>query len=326
MANNTFVSTNAIGNREDLADYISIVAREEAPFYNMCRKTKATATLHEWQTDTLAEPQENANVEGFVAEPEQIEATTRLSNSTQIFSKSISVSNTQETVNKAGRKSELAYQMDKRIREMMRDVELALVGNQTPSAGSSGSARYLRPLEGWYSTNTSRGTGGADGTSTTAATDGTARALTQALVDDVLQSIYESGGGANRQLTIMVAPKQKKNFSSFINTSSTSGYEKTRFASIDDRKVYNDTFDIYESDFGDVKVVINPQMKNANSLLNRERTLHIIDPEYWAVAELRPVRSEVLAKRGDSEERLLTAELTLEARNERASGVVADLS
>lgn len=326
MANNTFVSSNAVGNREDLADYISVVAREEAPFYNMCRKTKATATLHEWQTDTLAEPQENAQVEGFVAESQQLDPTTRLSNNTQIFSKSISVSNTQETVNKAGRKSEIAYQMDKKIREMMRDVELALVGNQTPSAGSSGSARYLRPLEGWYATNTSRGSGGANGSSTAAATDGTARSLTQALLDDVIQSIYESGGGANRMLTIMVAPKQKKNVSAFVNTSSVSGYEKTRFSSIDDSKVYNDTFDIYESDFGDLKVVINPQMKNANASLNRERTLHVIDPEYWAVAELRPVRSEVLAKRGDSEERLITTELTLEARNERSSGVVADLS
>lgn len=326
MATNTFTSNSAVGNREDLSDYISVVAREESPFYSSIGKSKATATFHEWQTDALAEPKANAQVEGFVAENEELTATTRLGNYTQIFSGTVSTSKTQDVVMKAGRKEEITYQVDKKMREIMRDIELALVGNQTPSAGSAGSARYLRPLEGWYATNTSRGSGGANGSSTAAATDGTARSLTQSLVDDVLQNIYESGGGKGSSLMMMVAPKQKKNVSAFVNTSSTSGYEKTRFTSIDDSKVYQNTFDIYESDFGNVKVMINPQMKNTNSLLNRERTLHIIDPQYFAVASLRPMTSEVLAKRGDSEERLLTCELTLESKNERASGVVADLS
>ena len=67
-------------------------------------------------------------------------------------------------------------------------------------------------------------------------------------------------------------------------------------------------------------------MKNTDSALNRERTAHIIDPEYWAVASLRPMKQVQLGKAGDSEQRQIICELTLEAKNEKASGVVADLS
>jgi hypothetical protein len=325
MTINTFQTYDAIGNREDLSDVISIVAREETVFYDMCGKTKATATYHEWQTDDLAEPQVNAAIDGADATPDALTATTRLGNYTQIFTKTVSVSGTQETVNKAGRASEMAYQMDKKLREIARDMEIALVGNQAPSAGSGVSARFLRPLEGWYSTNTSRGTGGAAGTATAAATDGTQRTFTNTLLDTVLQSIYESGGGANRGLTLMVAPKQKKVVTTFGNTSSTAGYEKTRFRD-EATRIVTQTVDIYESDFGDVKVVMNPLMKNTNAALNRERTAHILDPDYWAVAVLRPIKQTVLAKVGDSEQRQILTECTLEAKNEKSSGVVADLS
>lgn len=325
MPVNTFQTYDAVGNREDLSDIISIVAREETVFYDMCGKTKATAVYHEWQTDDLADPQVNANIEGSEATPASVSATTRLGNYTQIFTKTVSVSNTQDVVSKAGRAEEMAYQMDKRMREIVRDMELALIGNQAPSAGSGVSARFLRPLEGWYSSNTSRGVGGAAGSATAAATDGTARTFTQTLLDTVIQSIYENGGGANRNLVIMLAPKQKKVFTGFGNSSSGGSYDKTRNRD-EMTKELVDRIDLYHSDFGTFKVVINPQMKNSNAALNRERTAHVVDPEYWAVASLRPMKQKVLADVGDSEERFIVTECTLEARNEKSSGVVADLS
>lgn len=330
MTVNVFQEYDAVGNREDLADYIKIVAREETVAYDMFPKTKATAHLHEWQTDTLEEPQVNAANPGADATPEPGSVTTRLGNYTQIFQKTVAVAGTQEAVDSAGRQNELAFQMDLKVREMMRDVELALLLNQPAIAQSGGTASRLAGMECWYQTNTSRGAGGANATITngipvTAPTDGTARSLTNDLVDDVLQSIYESGGGANRELCMLVSPAQKRNVTAFKNTSTTTGYEQTGFVDRD-TMVHTRRIDVYESDYGDVKVMIDPFLKNSNAILNREGTMHIVDPDYWGVAELRPLSQYPLAKTGDNEKRQALMELTLECKNERASGVVADLS
>ena len=50
---NTFDSYDAVGIREDLQDVIYNVSPEETPFLTKCRKTSASNTLHEWQTDSL---------------------------------------------------------------------------------------------------------------------------------------------------------------------------------------------------------------------------------------------------------------------------------
>ena len=48
--------------------------------------------------------------------------------------------------------------------------------------------------------------------------------------------------------------------------------------------------------------------------------------DMWAWAELRAMREETLAKTGDAQKYHILAEATLECRNEKASGLVADLS
>ena len=49
-------SSSSIGQREDLANFISMITRDETPFMSSIGKTKATAIYHEWQTDELAPP------------------------------------------------------------------------------------------------------------------------------------------------------------------------------------------------------------------------------------------------------------------------------
>lgn len=46
----------------------------------------------------------------------------------------------------------------------------------------------------------------------------------------------------------------------------------------------------------------------------------------WAVAYLMPFRIDDLAKIGHSERKMLSVQYCLEARNEAASGIVADLT
>jgi hypothetical protein len=58
----------------------------------------------------------------------------------------------------------------------------------------------------------------------------------------------------------------------------------------------------------------------------RTRDALLLDPEYMALAYLRPFQTNDLAKTGDSEKTQLLVEFTLETRNEAASGIVADLN
>ena len=171
---NTFDSYDAIGNREDLSDIIYNISPTETPFMTLAQKGRATNTLHEWQTDSLAAAStSNAAIEGDDASGGALTATTRVNNRTQISQKTVVVSNTQNAINTAGRAQELAYQKVKASQELKRDMEAILTGNQASVTGDSTTARKLRSLEAWYSTNTSRGSGGASGSTTTAATDAT---------------------------------------------------------------------------------------------------------------------------------------------------------
>jgi Family of unknown function (DUF5309) len=80
-------------------------------FFSKAARLKATNTLHDWQTDALAAPAENAYVEGDEFSAQAVTATTKYRNYTQISRKEIVVSRTQNKVNTAGRKEELAYQI-----------------------------------------------------------------------------------------------------------------------------------------------------------------------------------------------------------------------
>lgn len=305
---NTFLTFSAIGNREDLSDEIYNISPTDTPFMGNIGKTKASAVLHEWQSDTLAAAAANAQLEGddhtsFAA----VTVTTRLVNRCQISSKDVIVSGTQDAVAKAGRKREMVYQMLLRSKELKRDMEFVLTNNQAPVTGNSTTARALRPLCSWYATNDSRGAGGADGTTSTAATDGTQRALTEALFKTVLQNCWVAGGEPD---LAMPGAFNKTVISGFTGNA-------TRLDRSEDKKL-TAAIDVYESDFGTIKIVANR--------FSRSRDLHVLDTSLWAVSYLRPMHTVDLAKTGDAEKGLVQAEYTLESRNEAGSGIVADLT
>ena len=95
----TYQTYTAIGQREDLSDVIYNIAPTDTPFMSSIGKTKPTAILHEWQTDSLADASlSNAAVEGATATDATMSPTTRVGNRTQIFQKTIKISGTLEAV------------------------------------------------------------------------------------------------------------------------------------------------------------------------------------------------------------------------------------
>ena len=307
LPTNSFTSYSAVGNREDLSDAIYNISPTDTPFLSGVSKGKATAVLHEWQTDSLASASAtNAVVEGDDATTDAATATTRLSNTCQILDKVPRVTGTQEVVNKAGRKSEMAYQIAKRGQELKRDLESSLLANNAEVTGDSTTAREMGGIEAWLNTNTSVGAGGTAGSAgNTARTDGTNRELTEALLAAQLQAIWTSGGDPD---CIMVGAFNKRVISGFSGNA-------TRFKGADDKTLVA-AIDIYDSDFGELQIVPN-RFQTAESCL-------IIQKDMWEVAYLRPFKLVDLAKTGDTERKQLIVECTLASRNEAASGAVFD--
>ena len=122
------------GKPRDLMDTIFNVAPTDTPFLTMCGQTTASQTLHEWQTDTLASPAENAALEGADSADFAASVTTELSNKTQILKKAINVSGTAQAVKQAGVTKQYAYQMALRTKELKKDVEYALLQNKVATA------------------------------------------------------------------------------------------------------------------------------------------------------------------------------------------------
>jgi len=307
---NTFDTYDSVGEREDLSDVIYSISPTDTPFLSSAAKTKATAVLHEWQTDSLAAAStSNAVIEGDEATLDASTATTRLSNSTQIMDKTVVITGTQESVDKAGRASELAYQIAKRAKELKRDMEATITGNIAEVGGNSTTARKMGTLGSWVTTNDDLASDGASGAGAgnAAHTDGTQRAFTEAQLKSVIKSVWNAGGDPSM---IMVGPFNKQKLSGFTGNS-------TRFDAGADATLYT-SVDVYASDFGQLQVVPNR--------FSRDRDAYVLDMEYWGIAFLRDFSMHELAKTGDSEKRQLLVEATLESRNEAASGLVADLT
>ena len=300
-----------VGIREDLTNLISMISPTNTPFLSNAPTGKAKSTLHEWQTDSLAGVADNKAVEGADATFAAAAATARLNNQTQIATKTVITSGTLEATDRAGRAKEMAYQVNKRSKEMKRDMENALVGlSNAKAAGSTSVARELASYQSWAATNRADGTGGAapTGDGTDIPTDGTQAAFTETMLESVIDSIFTAGGDPD---IIMAGTFNKRAISGFSGNATTTFHENA------DKTVIN-AVDVYVSDFGTMAVVPNRFL--------RARDVLVYQKDMWEVTTLRPFQLKDIAKTGDAEKKQLLVEYTLTAKNEASSGIVADLT
>lgn len=308
LETNAFTTYSAIGNVEDVSDIIYNISPHETPFLNMIDRATAIAVKHEWQTDELATPSDsNAHLEGAGFSATAITPTTRLDNICQISKKQPRVTGTQQAVKSYGRADEMDYQVSKRGKELKNDIESALLSNNAKVTGDATTARVSAGIEAFLETNVSRGAGGSSGGSGTAATDGTQRTFTEALMKGVLNDIWEAGGNPDN---IFLGGYLKQIFSTFTGNA-------TRFDKAEDKKVIA-SVDTYVSDFGDLKVIPARHVRKRNVL--------VLQKDMFAAAYLRPIHTEDIANTGDSMAKEIRAEYCLEVRNEKSSGIIADLS
>ena len=344
-------SNAGISQREDLANFISMITRDETPFMSSIGKTKATAIFHEWQTDELQAPGDSRIGEGLdyqlpgsstflqggtpnndandygsefnVVGPNR----TRLGNYCQINGKTIAVSGTRRAIDQAGVADEYAYQLKKRGTELRRDVENDLV--HTYQVSSASGRRSFGGYQAWindpatcvYASGTALST--TPGTGLTAPTLlGTASraALSLSDIDQVMQRIYEEGGKATK---IMLSPKLRRDFSDLMVTDS--GVRRN----IDMDGKLRQSVDIYMSDFGDLMVVPNYIMglgTGTGATAYQDSVALVYDPQWFSLATLRPLQEVDVGQRGDSTIGMMVEECTLEVKNPVGCGAIYGLA
>jgi len=315
IVTNTFTTFDAKGIREDLSNIITNIAPEETPYMSNIGRESISNSLFEFQSDTLAAAAANKQIEGDdVASFDAVTATVRLQNYAQISRKTIILSATEEVVNKAGRRSELAYQIAKRSSELKRDQEFTMLNNAVAAAGSTSTARGTASLGAWVKTNVDMQTNGVNPSYTTlpssARTDGNVRTFTETILKNVIQQVWTAGGTPK---ILMCGPVNKQRVSGF------SGIASSRFNinGGDKPATLVGAVDVYVSDFGNVSVIANR--------FQRERDAWVLDPEYAKMVVLRPYQQIELAKTGDAEKRMLLVEWGHKVLAENAHGLAADL-
>lgn len=303
-------------NREDLLDMIYDVSPTETPFVSGISRGKATATLHEWQSDTLDSATTQAYLEGDDATADAASAPTRLSNRCQIFRKVISVSGTQRAVRSAGTSDEYDRLVIKKGKELKRNIEKTLLGVQNKdSPTGTATARALGGVATWLSTNlhkmSSTGTTPGNGTGFVAGTGITITTATQ-LADPVATVIAQCWNSGGDPATIMVDSNAKKFLSKLTGIATL--YRDVPPMS---QGTIVQGASVLVSDFGEHTIVPNRFMPSTQ--------IYFLDMQYWALAELRGISEQPLAKTGDADRTMLITELTLECRTPAASGKIGEL-
>ena len=315
------VGTSARNIREDLEDTIWDLFPMDTYFITNAEKVKASATFHEWLADNLAAASNtNRQIEGDdITASATVTSATRYGNYTQIARKTFVISNTLEVTNRAGRKSEVARQAMKLMRELKRDVESSCLGQQISSVGGNGTARAMGGLESWIASTDNSGNGVRATTTasastaayasgvTGAVTDGTTTgAITEAKLKEAIGLAWTDGGSDH---VILVNSTQKQAITAISGIT-------TRFSDVPKGKqaAIVSGADVFVSDYGVSTVILNRYV--------RQSVILCVDMEMVALAQLRPFQTIELATTGDAEKRMLIWEGTLVCRNPNAHSKV----
>lgn len=296
MAQASAVKTyEQVGEREDLTDVIATITLHETPLFSGLEKVKARGTYHEWQTDSLTTGSANNQIEGADFSFSLAESRSRTGAYTQIFTKTIEVSETIRAVSVAGLEDEYAYQMEKKMKEIATDVEKALI-TATGNSGASGTARRLKGIFSWITTNVESGSG-----------TGT-QALSESMYNAMLQEIWAAGG---RPDASYVNGFQKRKISAFATSN-------TRYLEVTEEAKLLNKVSVYESDFGVQRIILD-------SFMDTDKVA-CLQRDMWKVAVLRGIHPVDVAYVADAKRGALVGELTLEARNQASSGEIIQLT
>lgn len=311
QATNSFSTFTSTRGRELILDKIYNVSVKDTPFASMLDREEIDSVLPRWHTDTFAAAASNKVEQGNIPTIAASTATVEYSNRTQILEKTGAITRTENKHRKVKPTSDYDYEVTKRMVELKKDVEFAILQNTTAIPASAGVAPQTRGMLGWVATNTSKGAGGADPNplTNTAQTDGTQRAFTETLFKDVIKLMYDNGAEID-DCYALIPSSQRTTFDGFLAG-------QTRFDKAEDKSL-TAVLEVYIGPFGRIKALNGRQM--------RQREVFIVNPDYVKLGEYDKMKDKKLADRGDAIEFMVNTEVALIVSNEKAHGAVRDLT
>lgn len=236
----------------------------------------------------------NAALEGDETDEDRTTLQTRRHNWCQIMKVGVKLSGTAQAVGWVTTGDKLADAKVMRLRELLRDLEKTILLGRTDVAtiGSDTARRTMAGIVCSLATNV-----------VSTAT------LTESALGNLLQACYNQG---SRDIDLIIAPPKQKRVISSWNGS--------RIHVTNDTNAYRNVVEIYESDFGAQRVIMNRWLPDDVVLALDSSRLKVVP------LRGRSFQYEELSKGGDYARGQLVGEYTLELRNENAHGMMAGLT
>ena len=316
---NTYNVTNTgsgVSNREDLTDVLTILAPEETPVLSLANKSKATGTFNEWTVDVLATPdstgiQEGLDVSSFT---DKFTGRARLGNYIQLFRRDFMVSQLQQAVESVG-PAKLAEAEAKGVREIKRDMEKVLCGDQDRSVENGSSTRYASRGLGLWITNASQADIPAT-FRTPAASIHASGTLTENAFNGLIASIYTQTGTVDK-LSLVAGTVLRRTVSGFARSDNNTNENVYHVNQMATDKEITLSVNTYDSDFGIITVI------NGNpACLPDSSRGYIINPDYLGVAELMSLGSTRVPDLGGGQRGFVDAAAGLQVFSPLAHGKI----
>lgn len=250
----------------------------------------------------------NAALEGAERSASRTTTRTRKRNYTQILTASVEVSGTQRAAQTVGVRDEMDYQMQERMRELLRDLENCVINGvaaESVPVGSSTVRRSMNGIDKMIETN--RFEPGVGSVPLGEGVGGTV--ITETMLNACLRELWEKSSGSVD--TILVNGQRKREINRFVGDSR--GY-------LPGDTTFRDMIGVYESDFGVCRVVMS-RWTPADKVI-------LLDSSRVNVMPLagRSFHFKELASTGDSDWGQVIGEYTVEMMNESAHGVLSGLT
>jgi len=223
----------------------------------------------------------------------------------------------------------------RRQQELRRDVEgIALLPQASVADNGDAVPGKVGGLPTWLVTNTTNlttPTGFDPSTGKTVVSAATADgvALTETLIRDTVESIYEQGGDPT---VLMSVPGVIRKISEYLFTSS------ARVATLmsdqgksTEKATALGSINVFVTDFGTLRMVPNRLQPRydaayANPSLTADfADVFILDPAYLSLCYLKGYRTDTLAKTGLAENRQMSVDWSLIVNTEKAHGIIASV-
>lgn len=335
---NSYRRVDITQEAEDVRDIVYDVSPEERPFMMNAPQATAENTTHQWHEDVLDDPADpssagggggsglgNAWSDGDDFNQQAITSATRLNNYCQIQRKDFLVTRRARLLNKYGQRDELARQVVRKGRELLRDGETVLLYPQAKVADDGAAApllggvfAYIANSEGAGRTN--RAGGGADptGDGTNAPTDGTTpRALSESGLLGIVDAIYKVSSEAPDLMLMSVDAKQRYSNYMFSSSARIATQYQDQGASPRGGVRAVGAVDTWVTNTAVIDVAPNRFMRDRDTLIYNTA---------WAdCTYFSPIQTDAIAKQGDSDRRMILMDHTLTIRNRRTMGTFADV-